>query len=125
MSTKKIYLTLTGSNPNYQLKWNNDNGSTWTKVGPTSPSTTVEANDEVEWIADGTIDKVKIKFKKGDIISNNDITGNDGKDPKGKVKSNVGKGLTDTYTIKVKPHAGGSQKEYDPDIKTPPETGTN
>ena len=118
MATTTIYLKLVGSNPNYQLQWSTDQ-STWTKVGPTSPSNTVDSGDEMIWQADDTIDKVKIKFTNGDIISDGSITGNDGKAPKGTVKQNVPRKLTDTYTIKVKPSAGGPSSEYDPDIKTP------
>lgn len=118
MSTKTIYLKLEGSNPNYQLQWSYDR-KTWAKVEPNSPSTQVDSGDELDWSADASIDKVKIKFAKGNIIPNGKISGNDGKTPKGTVVNGVGKNLTDTYTIKVKPADGGPTGEYDPDINTP------
>ena len=118
MSTKIIYLKLTGSNPNYQLQWSADQ-RTWSKVEANSPSTEVESNDELDWSADDSIDKIKIKFDNGNIIPNGNISDNDSKLPKGKVKSNAPKGASDSYTIKVKPADGGPSGEYDPDIRTP------
>ncbi|NND63334.1 MAG: hypothetical protein HKN48_09085 [Flavobacteriaceae bacterium] len=118
MSTKIIYLKLTGSKPDYQLQWSYDQ-STWAKVQPKSPSTEIKPGDELDWNADESISKMKIKFAKGNIISNKDISGNDSKNPKGRVKNGVGQGLSDSYTITVKPSDGGSTGEYDPDIKTP------
>ncbi|MEQ9229658.1 MAG: hypothetical protein RIF46_03180 [Cyclobacteriaceae bacterium] len=118
MSTKTIYLKLTGSKPEYQLQWSYDQ-STWAKVQPNSPSTEVNAGDELDWDADDSIAKVKIKFKKGNIIPNGNISGNDSKHPKGQVPSGVANKLSDSYTITVKPADGGPTGEYDPDIKTP------
>lgn len=120
MSTKTIYLKLIGSQPNYQLQWSYDQ-TTWAKVEATSPSTDVNPGDEVDWDADDSIENVKIKFKNGNIIPNGNITGNDTKKPKGNVKSDAAKGSSDTYTIKVKPTAGGGYQEYDPDLKVPNE----
>lgn len=118
MGIKTIYLRLTGTNPNYQLQWSYDQ-VTWAKVQSDSPSTEVKGGDELDWSGDSTIDKIKIKFNKGNIISDSGISGNDTKKPKGTVPSGVANNLTDSYTIKVKPAAGGAQKEYDPDLKTP------
>ena len=116
MADITIHLRLTGTNPDYELQWSYDQ-STWSKVQPNSPSTEVDSDDNLDWSADDTIQKVKIKFDKGNIIPN--VSDDDTKDPKGKVKSNVARGLTDSYTIKVQPSGGGGLKEYDPDIKTP------
>ncbi len=118
MSTKTIYLKLTGSKPEYQLQWSYDQ-RTWAKVEPTSPSTDVNPGDELDWDADDSISNVKIKFKSGNIIPNGNISGNDTKKPKGNVKADASKGSTDSYTIKVKPAAGGGYQEYDPDLKVP------
>jgi hypothetical protein len=115
----KFYLKLQGSNPNYQLMWSTDQ-SNWSKVQPNSPSTTVDSEDEMEWEADDdTIDSVTVHFNNGNIISNGSLNGNNSKKVSGRVPKNVAHKLTDTYTIKVKPAAGGSVAEYDPDIKTP------
>jgi hypothetical protein len=115
----KFYLKLQGSNPNYQLMWST-NQSSWSKVQPNSPSTTVDSDDELEWEADdATIDNITIQFNQGNIISNRSLHGNNSKKVSGKVPQNVQHKLSDTYTIKVKPATGEPVSEYDPDIKTP------
>lgn len=118
MAIKTIYLKLVGNKPDYQLQWSYDQQS-WAKVEPTSPSTELDSDDELDWDADDSIQKVQIKFDKGNIIPNGNIRDNDTKKPKGRVKNGVGRGLSDSYTIKVQPAGGGGLKEYDPDIKTP------
>lgn len=118
MSTKIIYLKLIGSKPDYQLQWSEDQ-SRWQKVTATSPSTQLDSNDELDWDADDSIQKVQIKFNKGNIIPNGNIRDNDTKRPKGTVKNGVGRNLSDSYTIKVQPAGGGGLKEYDPEITTP------
>ena len=116
MADKTIHLRLTGSNPNYELQGSYDQ-STWAKVQDDSPITEVDSDDTLDWQADGTIDNVKIKFDKGNIIPS--VTDDDTKHPKGTVKSNVGKALSDSYIIKVKPSGQGGYNEYDPGVKTP------
>jgi hypothetical protein len=120
MATKfKFYLKLQGSNPNYQLMWST-NQSSWHKVQPDSPSTTVDSDDQMEWEADdATIDNLNIQFNHGNIISNGSLHGNNSKNVTGSIPQNVAHKLTDTYTIKVKPAAGGPVAEYDPGIQTP------
>lgn len=118
MATKTIYLKLVNSKPDYQLQWSDDQ-RTWTKVTATSPSTTVNSDDELDWDADDSIQKIQIKFNKGNIIPNGNVRDNDTKAPKGTVINGVGKNLTDSYTIKVQPAGGGGLKEYDPEIVTP------
>jgi hypothetical protein len=118
MATKTIYLKLVNSKPDFQLQWSEDQ-TTWTKVTATSPSTVVDSGDELDWDADDSIQKIQIKFAKGDIIPNSNVRGNDSKTPKGTVIDGVAKNLTDTYTIKVQPAGGGGLKEYDPEIQTP------
>ncbi len=118
MSTKVIYLKLTGSKPSYELQWSYDQ-RTWAKVEPTSPSTEVHPEDELDWDADDSIAKVKIKFKKGNIIPNGNLSGNDSKKPVGRVKKGVKKGISDSYTITVKPADGGPVGQYDPELKVP------
>lgn len=119
MATITIYLKLTGSNPTYQLQWSGDQ-TNWQKVTATSPSTQLDSDDELDWDADDSIQKVQIKFNKGNIIPNGNIRDNDTKKPKGTVSNGVGRNLSDSYTIKVQPAGGGGLKEYDPEIKTPP-----
>ncbi len=118
-NTYKFYLKLQGSNPNYQLMWSTDQ-RTWAKVQSNSPSTIVDSDDELEWdVDDDTIDNIKIQFAKGNIISNGNVQGNNTKKVQAQVPNGVGKNLTDSYTIKVKPANGGPVGEYDPDIRTP------
>ncbi|MEP0368569.1 MAG: hypothetical protein ABJN36_16950 [Cyclobacteriaceae bacterium] len=119
MPKKTIFLKLIGAKPDYQLQWSYDQ-KTWAKVEPTSPSTELDSGDELDWESDDSIQKIQIKFKKGNIISNRNLSGNDSKKVKGIAKSGLAKGLTDPYTIKVQPAGGGGLKEYDPDVNTPP-----
>ncbi len=118
MSTKIIYLKLKGAKPTYELQWSYDQ-RTWAKVEPSSPSTEVQPGDEVDWEADESIAKMKIKFKKGNIIPNGNISGNDSKKPIGRVSTGAKKGISDSYTITVKPADGGPAGQYDPDLKIP------
>ncbi|MFY0599664.1 MAG: hypothetical protein JXR03_08325 [Cyclobacteriaceae bacterium] len=115
-----IDLKLVESGKNdYELQWSQE-GSAWAKVTPDSPTTEVADGDTLEWNADSSsIRKTQIKFKKGNIIPNDSIKGND-TDCVSATVSNVKKDESDSYTIKVQPVGGGGLKEYDPNVKTPP-----
>lgn len=117
--TIKIFLKLVGSKPDYQLQWSYDQ-RTWAKVQPNSPSTQVDSDDTLEWdVDDESIDFIQIRFDKGNIIPNGSVRGNGSKQARAQVPNNVGRNLSDSYTISVKPANGGGVSEYDPDIKTP------
>lgn len=119
MTKMTINLKLVESSKNdFELQWSED-GRVWSKVTPSSPTTTLTSDVELDWNADDSIKKIQIKFKNGSIIPNGAISGNDSKKVKGRCKKRVEYGLSDTYTIKVQPAKGGGMKEYDPIIKTP------
>lgn len=116
---KTIYLTLKGSKQNYELNWSYDKRS-WDKVTESSPSTQIDPDEELDWECDDdTIKKIQIKCKKGNIIPNGNISGNESKKVKGRSKKDCWD-QSDNYTIKVQPADGGGLKEYDPELKTPP-----
>lgn len=115
--TIKLKLVESGKN-DFELQWSND-GKTWSKVTERSPKTVLESGDELDWDADDSIKKIKIKFKKGNIIANKSILENDTKCPRGGCGRSLAMGLKDTYTIKVQPANGGAIKEYDPIVETP------
>lgn len=118
MATITINLRLVSSGKkSYELQW--DDEGTWTKVSADSPTTTVNSGDEIDWVGDDSIKKMKIKFTKGDIIPNDCVSGNDSDCPKGQCNRDLGPGLSDSYTITVKPADGGPTGEYDPKVKTP------
>lgn len=119
MATITIYLKLVGTKKDYELQWSYDQ-ETWEKVTPTSPSTELDSDDELDWDADDSIKKIQIKFKKGNIIPNSILSGENTRKIRGRVKRGLAKGLKDSYTIKVQPAGGGGLKEYDPDVHTPP-----
>lgn len=114
--TFKYYLRL----ENNQLQWSTDQ-SNWSKVTPTSPSTTVDSDDEMEWETnDDNIQWIKVRFSGGNIIPNGNVNGNQSKQVRANVPNGIAKGLSDSYTITVKPSNGGAPGEFDPDIQTPP-----
>lgn len=118
---KKIYLNLTGQTASdYQLQWSADKLN-WEKVTATNPSTEINPEEEIDWEADDTIEKLHIKFRKQNIISNSDLRGNDTRSVKGNAKKGA-YAEQDSYTIKVKPANGGPTEEYDPEIYTPPKS---
>ncbi|WP_258104157.1 hypothetical protein [Marinoscillum sp. MHG1-6] len=110
-----IYLTLDGTT----LKWSPNGSTNWTPVGPDSPKTGVNENDEVDWIADDTISKVKIKPNKSAIIKQ--VNGDDTKTPKGVTNSSIPNPTTEKYTISVKPaDPAGGYLDFDPELRYPP-----
>lgn len=109
-----INLTLEGG----VLKFKNDAG-VWQKVDAGNPSTGVDSGDEVDWLGDDTIDKIKIKPKQNRILET--VDGDDTKKPKGKVKSGLSGQITEKYTISVKSSTkgDGGYTDFDPDLKFP------
>lgn len=113
MSTTTINLTLRSG----VLKFKNTAGQ-WQTVDATNPSTGVNSGDEVDWVADSTISKIKIKPAKGDILDR--VDKNDSPNPKGKVKTGLSGTLTQKYTISVKAASGGGgYLDFDPELNYP------
>lgn len=114
MANHNIYLKLEGS----VLMWSPDGTSGWTQVTATNPSTGVNLNDTISWIADDSISKLKIKPKQSKILKS--VDGDDTKSPKGTVNSSINGATTEKYTISVKPVNSGGYSDFDPDIRYPP-----
>jgi hypothetical protein len=111
-----INLTLEGG----VLKFKNTAGQ-WQTVDANNPSTAVNSDDELDWVGDDTIDKIKIKPNKGNILDK--VDDNDSKTPKGKMKQGLTGTLSEKYTISVKASKseskGGGYTDFDPDLTFP------
>ncbi|WP_370090468.1 hypothetical protein [Ekhidna sp.] len=113
MAIITINLTLDGQTLKYQ-----DSSGNWQVVDAGNPSTGVNSGDEVDWVADDTISKVKIKPNQNQILEK--VNDNDSKKPKGKVKNGLTGTINVKYTISVKPASGGGGYiDVDPDLHYP------
>lgn len=110
-----INLTLDGD----VLKFKNEKGE-WQPVTPTAPSTGVDCGDEVDWVGDETISKIKIKPNKSKILDK--VDGDDTRKPKGMVRKSIEGKISEKYTISVKGERGGGYTDFDPDLHYPPKT---
>ena len=121
MANLTYYLKLVekAGNNNYELQVSKDN-ITFTKVTATNPSDTVTPGDVIEWIADSaTIRKIQIIPDNQKILKR--ITQKSDDDVEAGT-TGAPWDSTESYVIKAQPKNGGGLKEWDPEVKTPPQS---
>ncbi|RED91900.1 hypothetical protein [Marinoscillum furvescens] len=112
MSTKTIQLKLDGET----LKWKSEQ-TDWQDVTPDSPDTGLNGGDDISWVADSSIKKIKISPKQSKILKQ--VNGDDTSNPVGVANTDIGSPVSEKYTIRVKPDGGGGYLDFDPKIHYP------
>ncbi|WP_424961628.1 hypothetical protein [Ekhidna sp.] len=109
-----IYLRLNGTT----LEWSSTDGGSYSPVGPSSPSTTVNGTDTVTFHGGDGIKKIQkidekgsgkklIKSKRGEDSNSVVVT----------IKDTTSTSDVDAYSIRVKPDGGGKPITVDPEFK--------